>query len=739
MKKHVDFVQGRMVIAFIIFMVLFWYLSLLVYRGVDQHYDEHVEDLSKHLAEGYKQSITNSYKTERIINQLIEDKLILVGELISRVDHIDTQEELQALAQRLDVDQVNVFNETGAVVLTSSDEYNAWQAYPEHPVMRLLQSDDMSYVENIREHAITGLRYKFGYYRLTNNQIIQVGVLAENILLMFVDLEIPTLLNNIKKENHILFATYYDEMGIARFSTENNQIGETLDLSFWMKDNTDYYHVKSNNIYVIYVPIVVDVQMIGFLSFGHNMQGQRESREMLRLIGMFMLLLIFGLIGFQYLTYLDKHKKLHTLAFYDKLTQTPNIDSLELSFKNLGMEKSQGYLVLINIHDFKQVNVQYGLQVGDKVLVKIAQRLQEFTDQNTQLFRFSGGRFVFLIHPLYNHEAIHKFSQTIIMRMNEPFIINHINIHVQVRMGIVLFTTGVDMLDRLLQKAILVTEKAQYDVSSSYHFYHHELEASVRREEAIRQEIMEVLRGDNSDRLSLVYQPLLKVRETQIYGFEALARFQSNSFGTIPAQEFIGIAEKYQLMFDLGCKILEKACAFRQELQHEKLKEAVISVNLSGLQLIHDDFVHSVREILDKTKLPPSLLELEITESYLISNYQPISDKLIQLRQMGIRIAIDDFGTGFSSLFRLHELQADTMKIDKAFIHQITNESNKHNILNEMIKMAHILSLTVVAEGVETQAQYEYLVNHACDVIQGFHYCMPLTPQALISFIEDKI
>jgi len=249
---------------------------------------------------------------------------------------------------------------------------------------------------------------------------------------------------------------------------------------------------------------------------------------------------------------------------------------------------------------------------------------------------------------------------------------------------------------------------------------------------------MGIVAKTTDDSLFLQYQPIVELKTGKIFSFEALVRLVSKKLGVVSPAEFIPIAEETQLIVPLGKKIIQMACVFLKELEDRGLDEISVSVNISALQLIRDEFLDDLFNILEITKVKATRLGVELTESIFADNYSSINEKLTILKAKGIRIAIDDFGTGYSSLARERELNVNCVKIDKCFIDKLLYLDDREAITGDIVSMAHRLGHCVVAEGVEHERQREYLVRHGCDFMQGYLFSRPVSPEAAIKLAKEK-
>jgi EAL domain-containing protein (putative c-di-GMP-specific phosphodiesterase class I) len=281
-------------------------------------------------------------------------------------------------------------------------------------------------------------------------------------------------------------------------------------------------------------------------------------------------------------------------------------------------------------------------------------------------------------------------------------------------------------VDELMKDASIAITYMENGVSNSM-FFNAQMRNQVDREEVIELELIDSCKTIDDGIIHLEYQPKIHSTTNKIIGFEALARMNSKKLGIVPPSEFIDIAERKHLILPLGTMILEKACIFTKNLVDLGYKDIRMAVNVSGIQLLMDDFLETVTEIIDKTGIDTRNLELEITETVLLENYSLINGVLQQLRNRGIEISMDDFGTGFSSLASIGELNIDIVKIDRHFIMKIVNGFEQNLITTDIISMAHKLGLGVIAEGVETKIQKDYLIRHNCDIMQGYYFSRPVS------------
>lgn len=430
--------------------------------------------------------------------------------------------------------------------------------------------------------------------------------------------------------------------------------------------------------------------------------------------------------------------KLQYIAYHDYLTDLPNRQYMYHKFNNDFINKenllTEGAILFIDLDNFKYINDSMGHNVGDELLRAIGERLKTKVNNDNFLVRIGGDEFIFGINNMPNERQIEIFARETLDLLNEPFEINSMIIKITASMGISVFPKDGLNIDTLLKKADMAMYESKYHRKNRYTFFNETMNNKVVH----RMEIESNLRNALANKeFILYYQPQVDVNTGRLTSFEALIRWNNPKLGFISPIHFIEIAEENQMIIDIGNWVIKTACEFIKELHTSQKSSCYVSVNVSVLQFLQTDFIDNVLKILDETNLPPQYLELEITESIYIKNYEIICRKLVELRKKGIRIALDDFGKGYSSLSYLKELPIDTLKIDKSFIDDVCNDGNK-SLVEDIIKMGHKMELNIIAEGVETSEQYNYLKEAQCNAIQGYLFSKPVEENDAIELLNKN-
>ncbi len=428
------------------------------------------------------------------------------------------------------------------------------------------------------------------------------------------------------------------------------------------------------------------------------------------------------------------------IVLHDLLTGLPNrsLFADRLHQITTARDKTQHNLTIVlffGIDRFKFINDTLGHQVGDHLLIMISERLKTLLHSDDTLCRFGGDVFAFILPERETrHEAV-TMSYRLLACLSEPFRVDGQQVTLTGSIGISIYPQDGATPDILLKNA----EAAMYDAKrggkNSFRFYAREMNAQAA----------EILRLDNSMPQSLTsgdfylhYQPQYDLKEKRVVAVEALLRWRHPELGMISPDRFIPLAEESGFIIRLGEWVLRTACTMGTQWQKEMGTPIRIAVNVSGRQFNEPDFVDMVSATLAESGLNPELLELELTESLLISNAQYALQKLQNLKKIGVYLAIDDFGTGYSSLAYLKHFPLDRLKVDKSFVDEILTDADDAAITEAIIAMAHSLKLKVIAEGVETTGQLQFLEDRGCDEIQGYHLSKPLSEQDLKEFMQGQ-
>lgn len=431
----------------------------------------------------------------------------------------------------------------------------------------------------------------------------------------------------------------------------------------------------------------------------------------------------------------ESEEKIHRLAYYDSLTGLPNRSQLTEYFNTTIKDCADDIsLIIFDIDNFKLINDSYGHEVGDKLLIEVSKRLIEKASENMYLSRIAGDDFALLIWSYSSENYLTEFVDIITDYLEGIVRVDDYILGISVNAGIAVYRKHADNFDDLLKNADAAKYKAT-EKRSRYEFYDKDINDTIVERLNLRNSLKIAL--DNKE-FVLYYQPQYRTKEKNIMGFEALVRWKSETLGIVSPGKFIPIAEESGLIIPLGDWILEEAIKFIKMIQQQGYPEMIISVNISAIQLIQDNFSDKVSELIKKYDLAPEYLELEITESVMMESMDSVINNINYIKEMGISIALDDFGTGYSSLNYLTKIPINTLKIDKSFIENIGIMREKNLLIGSIVEIGRKLGLSIVAEGVETVDQYNYLARMRCERIQGYFFSKPLPQETVFNLLNSQ-
>ena len=450
-----------------------------------------------------------------------------------------------------------------------------------------------------------------------------------------------------------------------------------------------------------------------------------------------------GVIAFQDISERKKdQQRLLNLARYDQLTQLPNRsmywDFLTKSIATSARINNNIAVLFLDLDNFKQVNDSLGHDAGDELLIQVAKHLSHCVRDADIVARVGGDEFaILLINPRDNQVAA-TIAQKIIDDISEPFHIFSNDVLARVSIGISIYPDNGDNATQLTKAADTAMYHAKSSGRNTFKYFSREMHERIQHDMKITQELNKAI---SREELAMHFQPQLTVGDNQLVGFEALIRWLHPELGQVGPAEFIPVAESNGLITDIGdwclMQALQQAKSWNDQMPIKN--KITMAVNVSSLQFKQTKFAEHIIALVNHSGLPASLLELEITETAIMENPKQTIDELHKLREAGIRISMDDFGTGYSSLAQLKELPIDVLKIDKSFIDEIGQSKSGNAIVASIIDLAHSLEIGVVAEGVESQPQFDFLQKSSCDIVQGYYFSRPLDKENSTEYLHRTL
>jgi diguanylate cyclase (GGDEF)-like protein/PAS domain S-box-containing protein len=433
-------------------------------------------------------------------------------------------------------------------------------------------------------------------------------------------------------------------------------------------------------------------------------------------------------------------KQLAYQATHDTLTGVSNRAALfaHLS-KSLAEAKNLGqpvWVAFLDLDRFKQINDRFGHRVGDQLLIIVTERLTHVLRRTDMLGRFGGDEFVIVLQGCPTGNTTSDLFERVMASIREPITIDSNTLHVGCSIGVATYPGDGETPDELLANADAAMYRAKQSGRNRCQFYNSDIQEQLVKRTRIEMGLVDILdRGE----LFIEYQPQVSIETGMVSGAEALLRWEHPELGSLTPNEFIPIAEESSTINSIGAWVVRNACNQIAQWEREGLGKLRVAVNLSARQLPELSLSSIVQSALISSGLAPDRLDLELTETLMMSDIKLTQETLLELKQQGVQISVDDFGTGYSSLVYLQTLPLSSLKIDKQFIQALQNDTKhtSNKIVITLIKLAHSLKLRVVAEGVETQSQLHFLRQHGCDEIQGYLCSPPLRAADFSAFMKN--
>lgn len=437
--------------------------------------------------------------------------------------------------------------------------------------------------------------------------------------------------------------------------------------------------------------------------------------------------------------HIQMQEGLQHMTHHDALTDLPNrnlfLDRLQQALTRARWHNRLVAVIFLDLDRFKDINDKLGHAVGDQLLLQLSERLSNSVRDGDTIGRFGSDEFAILMDDIDSDKHMSSLAKKLLDTLAQPFKIKKQELFVTASIGVSIYPNDGEDAETLLRNADIAMYRAKELGKNNYQFYSDNLSAQVFERLTLENHLR---RAVEQNEFILYYQPQLDARKQRITGVEALLRWHHPDLGLVSPNNFIPHLEETGLIEQVGDWLLETACRQSREWHDAGWSYVHMSVNISGRQFNNPNFISSVHNIISTTNINPEFLELEITESVLMRNASATINALHSLKELGVRFAIDDFGTGYSSLSYLRRFPIDTIKIDRSFIHDVTDNPDDAAIASAIIVMAQSLSLNVIAEGVENQKQLDFLSSHNCHYFQGNFFSRPLPADELTQLLEKQ-
>ncbi|MHC1758964.1 MAG: EAL domain-containing protein [Negativicutes bacterium] len=436
---------------------------------------------------------------------------------------------------------------------------------------------------------------------------------------------------------------------------------------------------------------------------------------------------------------LQKTDMIRHMAYFDALTDLPNRrylhERLEEELERTRRYSSQGVAFFIDMDDLKLVNDTYGHTCGDEIIVASGARIVAEMGEGAFVSRIGGDEFFAILPEVNDQPQVRDIAQRVLNALSQKHEMCGTHFHMTASIGIAFYPTDGNTVEEIIKDADNAMYAAKNAGKNCWQFYAVSMQADKFHQMQLTNDLRYAIEREE---LLVHYQPQVMTSSQSVVGFEALLRWNSAEHGKVSPLQFIPLAEQSDLIYSIGQWVIQEACRFACRLSDQGRGTLRVAVNISAKQLIADNFIAIIRNAIREAGIEPQQLELEVTESMLMVSVEEVICKLNALKALGVNVTLDDFGTGYSSLTYLRRLPIDTVKIDKSFIDQMMNDDHVDQVVGSIITMAHILGMTVVAEGVEEEQQFMRLFLHGCDSIQGYLFSQPLPEEEAIQYKNKK-
>ena len=430
---------------------------------------------------------------------------------------------------------------------------------------------------------------------------------------------------------------------------------------------------------------------------------------------------------------------LYFLANHDQLTSLPNrnlfAEHLTMAIAQAARAGEKVAALFIDLDRFKNVNDTLGHQIGDALLQQVARRFRGCLRESDVVARLGGDEYTVMVRPVRDLQEVAACAQKLLSVLSSAFEVDGHELFVTGSIGISIYPDDAPDAAALLKNADIAMYRSKDQGKNTYQFFSSEATAATFEHLMLETSLRRALEREE---FVLHFQPIIDLRGDRITGMEALIRWEHPDLGTVSPTRFIALAEETGLIDPIGQWVLEQACREVKALQARGFGELQVAVNLSPKQFRQRDLTRNIARVLEQTRLDPSCLALEVTETSVMQNADAAIRTLHELKAMGVRLSIDDFGTGYSSLSYLKRFPIDVLKIDQSFVRDISSDENDEAITSAIIAMGHSLRLTLIAEGVETEEQLAFLRVRECHKVQGYLFGRPMPAANLQALLADK-
>lgn len=739
------------IIPLIVTIIAFLIGGYLIINAINTFLYRQMVDDAIRQANIHSSRLSNSITASGITEGILDEKLFISNNMVINNKEKLSDEYLKKISKELKVDEINWFNSNGEIIY-SNINYSGFKIKKDHPAYKFMKSNDNSFIEEVRKDTESDRNYKYGYRKDENGEFVQTGILADNIYEITREFCPRKYIDKLIDKENILDAHIIDLPESLYFC--DDEIDNQYILSKEEKDDIkeNQIHFSKTNYdgeeaYKIILPINIDEEKIGNLAIFYSLENTNNLIRKITIISIYIILFLFLIYEIMAIIIGRKNRKIIEVAYFDPITnlQNKNYFIQFLNEKIIKNKKEKQGLILVNCGNLDLIKLISNQELLDSLIRKKADILRELDIKEEYLFRYSEENFLIYIENYKDKKELIKRAEEIVEELNKLVeckdcsrLVVNCSKQVIKRIGILEIDEKYEKSSKVLQHLDITINEIQKLEDKSYWFFNEEMVEELIYDERVEQELRKSVHDGFDKEFYLEYQPQIDVKTNKVVGLEALARWNNKKLGLIPPNKFIEIAEEFHLIIPLGEWIIENACKFIKKLEYKGFDNIKVAVNISPIQLLQKNFIRDLMKLIKDVGIKPQSLELEITETNFMDNYKVINRRLDSLRECGVSVSLDDFGTGYSSLTRLKDFNIDGLKIDKSFIDNLDNKEKKDILVNMIILLGKELDLQVIAEGVETEPQKEYLISENCDTMQGYLFSKPISEKETIKLLEEN-
>lgn len=732
-KRKMNF-KNSMILVLSTYLILNLVTFSFVYRTIDKLNDEfQTEAFNMATRYGKVVEIAN-YATSQTIDTL-ETRLEVALEslYLNKNELIDNKNDLSKYLETLKLANIYVYNQDGIIVNGSNAYFDGWRAPKTHDLYDVYGSSDTIVHKPLRKATEHDSYYKYAYMKLDDFGVIQISIQAEEIKDLIEKYHPMSIINEIISDEYVIESEVYfkdvdtlsNSFGIYNLSEENFKFNDNISTEI----NTSQEVLNNKKVLKINLPIEMENEVVGELVLYRSLTNYNNLFAYTKIFIILFFTIYMSVVLWLILNNFTNQKKLLTISYYDDETGLYSNNYLKRFIKeNYEKLTTNKYsVVAVVFSNYDKLKLLMSEESFEKMIELIINKTLSVKSPSSIAFKISDDTLVFFNEASSDEKNFKSKLKSYLDRLNN---LTYEDRKLDIKLGILnlddKYLTPHQLNSNITNVIAQLRQESREDFFVFDDLVWEQLELNAKIHNELKRASIEGFK----DEFYLVFQPIINTLENKVISFESLLRWNHPDLGHISPSVFIPIAESSKVINNLGKFVLEETIKFIKELDDEKIK---VSMNISYPQFQEVGFVDNIISVLNKYGINPKQLGLEITESILISDYQLVNSKLIQLKNHGIAIYLDDFGVGYSSIERIKNIAIDHIKIDKSLVDVIDETPS---LMEGVLKMLNSFEYDIVAEGVETKSQVDWLKNYDCVSIQGYYFSKPLIKEEALAYLK---